>query len=135
MQKATFDRTSGPRVLTLHDISPGWAKRLDQSPVPILSFKSLSWSLQALFLETCTVGEAYGYSDTYLKNSKACRLIGNDFQVSFITRSYADLETIKQKFVKHWNEKHAYITEELRIKRRARAARKTHKHIEFPVSV
>lgn len=115
MSRFTFDKTSNTS-LTLTDIAPKWADRFNQLPVPILSLKGIQWGLELTAAEGCLVGEAYGFSSSYLQTCKTCEMIGSNFQTTFITRSYENLKKNKEKFVKHWNEKHRLITEGLKRK-------------------
>ena len=117
-ERFTFDRTSNPSSLTLTDIAPKWANRFKQLPVPKLSWKGLQWAFELTAVDRCLVGEAHGFSDSYLQTCKACEMISSNFQINFIMRSYKNLKKNMETFVKHWNEKHAHITNELKIKRK-----------------
>lgn len=118
MKRFTFDEASNPSLLSLTDIAPKWADRLKQLPVPKLSLKGIQWSLELTAAEGCIVGEAYGFSSSYLKTCEVCERIGNNFQTNFIIRSFENLKKNTEKFVEHWNEKHAHVTEGLKRKRR-----------------
>lgn len=96
--------------LMFRDISPKWAQRFDQLPLSPLSLKGVSWGLQILFAETCVVGEAYGYSSSYISECAKCSLLGYEFVTSFMTRSYNQLKENQELFVKHWNQEHAHLT-------------------------
>ncbi len=117
-ERFTFDKTSNPSSLILTDIAPKWANRFNQLPVPILSLKGLQWALELTAAERCLVGEAHGFSASYLQTCKVCEMICSNFQINFIMHSYENLKKNTEKFVKHWNEKHAHITNELKTKRR-----------------
>src|SRR2546425_5349166 len=54
----------------------------------------------------CVVGEAHGFSSSYAPSCQECGRIGSRFAFSFTSHSYPRLEECKQRFVKHWNEKH-----------------------------
>ena len=118
LETFTFDRTSNPSSLTLTDIAPKWANRFKQLPVPKLSWKGLQWALELTAVDRCLVGEAHGFSDSYLQTCKTCEMFCSNFQTNFIIRSYKNLKKNTEKFVKHWNEKHTHITSELKGKRR-----------------
>jgi hypothetical protein len=105
--------------LTLKDISPKWYRRFEELPLPIFSAKGISWSFQMLFAETCVVGEAYGYSGSYINECSACHAIGYEFVTSFLSRSYDNLKENEEVFVKHWNQEHTRITERRKKKVKA----------------
>ena len=92
-------------LLTLYTISPIWAKRLEESKLlPLLSLRRLR-----LYVELppkCVVGEAYGFSSSYVSNCKGCSKIAWKFMFYFMICSYSKLEQTKKEFVKHWSEKH-----------------------------
>ena len=95
------------KPLTFDSISPVWAERLEQQQQPIpLSFKWLRWCLEMISFSKCVVGEAHGYSSSYTSNCQECGRIGSRFAFSFTTHTYPRLQGCKQRFVKHWNEKH-----------------------------
>lgn len=95
------------KPLTLNDISPRWAERLHQLPFP-LSFQWLRWYLEIKCASKCVVGEAYGFSSSYIHNCEECDSFGWKFMFSFMLHSYSRLEENKQLFVNHWNEKHIH---------------------------
>jgi hypothetical protein len=97
-------------LLTLNDISPKWAKRLEQQrqqqlPIP-MSFKWLRWLLEITDATKCIVGEAYGFSSSYTNRCRQCGRIGDRFSLYFILSSDTKFEENKQRFIEHWNEKH-----------------------------
>jgi len=95
------------KQLTLDSISPKWAVRLEQERQPIpLSFKWLRWWLDMISYSKCVVGEAHSFSSSYTPSCQECGRIGSRFAFSFTTHSYPRLQECKQRFVKHWNEKH-----------------------------
>ena len=97
------------KPLTLHDISPKWADRLLLHRLPFpLSIQWLRWYFEIKCASKCVVGEAYGFSSSYIYNCKECDRFGWKFMLSFITNSYPKLEENKQLFVKHWEEKHTH---------------------------
>jgi hypothetical protein len=93
--------------LTLEDISPTWASRLKKENLP--TFMSLNWWKLHCELQKaskCVVGEAYGYSSQYTDECGRCNRIGYKFLYYFMLNWRGKLESNKQDFVKHWNEKH-----------------------------
>ncbi len=98
-------------LLTLNDISPKWAKRLEnrrqqqQLPVP-MSFRWLRWLLEITDATKCIVGEAYGFSSSYTNRCRECGRIGDRFSLYFILASHTKFEENKQRFIEHWYEKH-----------------------------
>jgi hypothetical protein len=96
-------------LLTLDVISPIWAKRLEESKLlPILSLERLRLYLELKDTSKCVVGEAYGFSSSYVSNCKRCSIIGWKFMFYFMICSYSKLEGTKKEFLKHWGEKHHY---------------------------
>ena len=97
-------------LLTLDIISPIWAKRLEGSKLlPLLSFRRLRLYLELKDTSKCVVGEANGFSSSYVSDCKRCSKIGWKFMFYFMIHSYSKLERIKKEFVKHWGEKHHYV--------------------------
>ena len=98
-------------LLALDIISPTWAKRLEESKLlPILSLRRLQLYLELKDTSKCVVGEAYGFSSLYVYDCKRCSKIGWKFMFYFMIHSYSKLEGTKQEFVKHWSEKHHYVS-------------------------
>ena len=96
-------------LLTLDAISPIWAKKLEQSKLlPILSFERLRLYLELRDTSKCVVGEAYGFSSSYISSCKRCSKIAWKFMFYFMIHSYSKLERTKNEFVTHWSEKHHY---------------------------
>ena len=97
-------------LLTLDAISPIWAKKLEQSKLlPILSFERLRLYLELRDTSKCVVGEAYGFSSSYISSCKRCSKIAWKFMFYFMIHAYSKLEDTKDEFVKHWGEKHHYV--------------------------
>jgi hypothetical protein len=97
-------------LLTLSTISPIWAKRLEQSKLlPILCLRRLQMYLELRDTSKCVVGEAYGFSSSYVYDCKRCSKIAWKFMFYFMIHSYSKLETTKKEFVKHWSERHHYV--------------------------
>ena len=65
----------------------------------------------------CVVGVAHGFSSSYAPSCQECGRIGSRFAFSFTSHSYPRLEEYKQRFVKHWNEKHQMIKIEKAFKK------------------
>ena len=96
-------------LLTLDTISPVWAKRLEESQLlPLLSLERLRLYLELRDTSRCVVGEAYGFSSSYVYDCKRCSKIGWKFMFYFMIHAYSKLEETKKEFVKHWSEMHQY---------------------------
>jgi hypothetical protein len=94
-------------LLTLGSISPTWAKKLEGSKLlPILSIRRLRLYIELKHTSKCVVGEAYGFSSSYVSNCKLCSKIAWKFMFYFMIYSYSKLEGTDKEFVKHWSEKH-----------------------------
>src|ERR671931_490934 len=105
------DELPEQRPLSLSDISPTWAKRLEEKQ-PLLPFlvslTRLRWLSEITDPRKCVVGEAYGFSASYTDSCSQCASIGNKFSLYFAMCCQKTLEKVAQMFVKHWNEKHTY---------------------------
>ena len=112
------DPLSKDMVLTIKDIAPRWAGRIDHMPLSRFSFKGTGWGVQMLFAETCIVGEAYGYSAPYIESCSTCREIGYEFVASYARRSQGRFQRNLDTFVEHWNASHALVTMRKRQSRR-----------------
>jgi hypothetical protein len=110
MQKSHMNNEMQDQELLIFDtIAPIWAKRLEESKLlPILSLRRLRLYLELIDTSKCVVGEAYGFSSSYLSSCKRCSKIGWKFMFYFMIHSYSKLERTKNEFVKHWGEKHHY---------------------------
>ncbi|MFL6369723.1 MAG: hypothetical protein ACJ72F_02710 [Nitrososphaeraceae archaeon] len=96
-------------LLTMDTISPVWARRLEESKLlPLLSLRRLQLYVELKDTSKCVVGEAYGFSSSYVSNCNLCSKIAWKFMFYFMICSYSKLEETKEKFVKHWSEKHHY---------------------------
>jgi hypothetical protein len=94
-------------LLTLDTMSPTWDKKLEESKLlPLLSVRRLQLYLELKDTSKCVVGEAYGFSSSYVYSCKRCSKIGWKFMFYFMIQSYSKLEETKKEFVKHWGEKH-----------------------------
>jgi hypothetical protein len=95
------------KQLTLEDISPIWTSRLKKENLPIfMSPRWLQWCSELRKTSKCVVGEAYGYSSRYVYGCDDCNKIGCKFLYYFTLNWRRKLESNKQNFVRHWNEKH-----------------------------
>ena len=104
-------------LLTLDVISPIWARRLEESKLlPILSRERLRLYLELRDTSKCVVGEAHGFSSSYVYNCKGCSKIAWKFMFYFMIHSYSKLETTKNEFVAHWGEKHHTLSADDRKK-------------------
>ena len=93
--------------LVLEDISPIWALRLKKENLPTFMSRTwLKWRFELQNASKCVVGEAYGYSSQYADYCEECDRIGRKFLYYFTLNSLGKLESNKQDFVKHWNEKY-----------------------------
>jgi len=96
------------RAITLSDIAPRCAKRLEEEsnlPFP-LSIRWFRWYFELDIPKRCIVGEANGSSSSYEKECKECNSIGWQFGHSFLVRSRSGLEKDVNTFLQHWSEKH-----------------------------
>jgi hypothetical protein len=63
-------------LLTLDVISPRWAKKLEESKLfPLVSIRRLQVYLELKDTSKCVVGEAYGFSSSYVYDCKRCSII------------------------------------------------------------
>jgi hypothetical protein len=96
-----------PEQLTLEDISPVWASRLKKENLPpFISSTWLQWCSELRKTSKCVVGKAYGYSSRYVYGCDDCNKIGCKFLYYFTLNWHGKLESNKQNFIRHWNEKH-----------------------------
>ena len=100
-------------LLTLDAISPLWAKKLEESKLlPLLSHERLRLYLELRDTSKCVVGEAYGFSSSYVSDCKLCSKIAWKFMFYFMICSYSKLEGTKKEFMKHWSEMNHYTADE-----------------------
>jgi hypothetical protein len=96
-------------LLTLGTVSPTWAKKLEESKLlRPLSLRRLQLYLELKDTSKCVVGEAYGFSSSYVFDCKLCSKIAWKFMFYFMVHLYSKLEGTKKEFVNHWSEKHHY---------------------------
>ncbi len=95
-------------ALGLNDISPLWDSRLKEKlPAPF----SRLWFKRYLELKRtskCVVGEAHGFTSSYIQSCKHCDDLGWKFMFYFAIHSRRKLEINKKRFVEHWNEVHRF---------------------------
>jgi hypothetical protein len=103
------DNLENQELLTFNTISPIWAKRLEESKLfPLLSLRRLRLYVELKDTSKCVVGEAYGFSSSYVFDCNMCSKISWKFMFYFMIHSYSKLEGTKKEFAKHWCEKHNY---------------------------
>jgi hypothetical protein len=96
-----------PKQLTLDDISPVWASRLETENFPtFMSLTWFKWYNQLRFASKCIIGEAYGHTSRYMYTCDECGRLGSKFMYYFLMNWHGKLEQNKQRFIAHWNEKH-----------------------------
>jgi hypothetical protein len=67
------DNVQNQELLRLHAISPIWTKKLEESKLlPLLSFRRLRLYLELKSTSKCVVGEACGFSSSYVSDCKRC---------------------------------------------------------------
>ncbi len=97
--------------LTLQDLSPIWYRRLNERkslPFPF-SIEWFKWYAEIRNSSKCIVGEAYGYSSSYLNSCKQCNKICVKFMNCFMVHSQSGLEKNVGLFVRHWKEEHVFV--------------------------
>ncbi|MEW6605587.1 MAG: hypothetical protein AB1351_13000 [Thermoproteota archaeon] len=107
MENRVRSKCVANELVTLADISPSWSMRLQNLPGSKWSFRWLRWYSDITSPENCIVGEAHGRSSSYWYDCVDCREFSRRFPRYFGRRSYKELDDDVQRFVVHWNEKHA----------------------------
>jgi hypothetical protein len=92
--------------LELKHISPLWDSRISQKWPRLFSKMWFKWYFELKRTSKCVVGEAYGFSSSYIHRCKECDDIGWKFMIYFTISSRKKLDLNKERFVKHWNEAH-----------------------------
>jgi hypothetical protein len=83
-------------LLTLEAISPLWTNKLEESKLlSIFSLRRLQMYLELKHTSKCVVGEAYGFSSSYVYDCKICSKISWKFMFYFMIQSYSKLEDTK----------------------------------------
>lgn len=93
-------------LLKFEDISPNWDSRLKEKWPPLFSLTWFKWYLELKRTSKCIVGEAYGYSSSYIQSCRECDEIGWKFMYYYTINSRKKTELNRIRFVKHWNEIH-----------------------------
>jgi hypothetical protein len=107
---ANNNELQNQELLKLDSISPTWAKRLEESKLlPLFSLERLQLYLELKDASKCVVGEAYGFSSSYVFDCERCSEIGWKFMFYFMIYSYSRLERTKKEFVAHWSQKHLHV--------------------------
>ena len=96
--------------LGIEDISPIWDSRLRGKWPALFSKTWFKWYFELKRTSKCVVGEAHGYSSSYIYSCKECDDIGWKFMFYYTINSRKKLELNKNRFVKHWNEVHLSLT-------------------------
>ena len=97
---------SGLYPLEFRHISPEWDSRISQKWPRLFSKMWFKWYFELKRTSKCVVGEAYGFSSSYIHGCKECDDIGWKFMMYFTINSRKKLDLNKERFVKHWNEIH-----------------------------
>ncbi len=95
--------------LSFDTLSPKWSKRLSQPLPTLFSLRWLGYYSEIRSASRCVVGEAHGFSSSYLKTCPECNRFSIKFMYSFLVHSESRLEKIKLMFVHHWIEQHVPI--------------------------
>lgn len=109
-KQVAFEQTEPTKVVsTLSDISPKWAKRLEERdgklPKP-MSLTWIRWYFELKRASKCIVGEAHNYSSSYIHNCGECDEIGWKFMFYFSLHMDSKLKENQQRFITHWNLDH-----------------------------
>jgi len=104
-------RHRSPNKLQFSEISPMWSERLNQARDSISSFASIRsrWYHELTISSACVVGEAYGFSSSYVHKCKTCKELGLQFMFNFLIQSNSRIEKTKFDFEDHWNKEHSEI--------------------------
>lgn len=92
--------------ISFDTLSPKWAMRLSQPLPTLLSLRWLGYYSEIRSASRCVVGEAHGFSSSYLKTCPDCNKFSIKFMYSFLVHSESRLEKNKLMFVRHWNKQH-----------------------------
>ena len=109
---------SPPNKLLFSEISPMWSERLNQARDNISRFAPirLQWYYELKESSKCVVGEAYGFSSSYVSKCKKCNRIGWKFMFYFLIQSNTRIEKTKLDFEDHWNKEHSEIKTKNKMK-------------------
>jgi hypothetical protein len=92
--------------LGLKHISPVWDSRISQKWPRLFSKMWFKYYFELKRTSKCVVGEAYGFSSSYIHRCKECDDIGWKFMIYFTISSRKKLDLNRKRFIKHWNETH-----------------------------
>ncbi len=100
--------------LQFSEISPMWSERLNQARDDISPFALMRsrWYHELTISSACVVGEAYGFSSSYVHKCKTCKELGMQFMYYFLIHSDSGIENAKLDFEDHWNKNHSEIKTE-----------------------
>jgi hypothetical protein len=103
-----FNEQADPETypLELKHISPVWDSRISQKWPRLFSKMWFKYYFELKRTSKCVVGEAYGFSSSYIHRCKECDDIGWKFMIYFTISSRKKLDHNRERFVKHWNETH-----------------------------
>jgi hypothetical protein len=99
--------------LSFEEICPSWSARMEKGLPGQLSPKRLRWHAEMVSPETCIVGEAHGFSSSYMNSCETCRGFSSEFPHD--VRDYSLLKQNVRKFVEHWNRRHSNVTMQLML--------------------
>lgn len=112
-----------PIKILFSEISPMWSDRLNQAKDNISSFAPIrsQWYRELTISSACVVGEAYGFSSSYVCKCKKCNQLGWKFMFYFLIQSNSRIEKTKHDFEDHWNKEHPETTTRNKNKMKAGA--------------
>ncbi|HEY7078278.1 MAG TPA: hypothetical protein VH500_01170 [Nitrososphaeraceae archaeon] len=104
--------------LRFSEISPMWSERLNQARDNISPFAPIRsrWYRELTISSACVVGEAYGFSSSYVHKCKTCKELGFQFMNYFFIQSDSGIENAKLDFEDHWNKEHSEIKTKNKMK-------------------
>ena len=100
--------------LIFSEISPMWSERLNRARDNISPFAPIRsrWYRELTISSACVIGEAYGFSSSYVHKCKTCKEFGFQFMYYFLIQSDSGIENAKLDFEDHWNKNHSEIKTE-----------------------
>lgn len=121
MKASLYDnivRHRSPKKLLFSEISPMWSERLNQARDNISPFAPIRsrWYHELTISSACVVGEAYGFSSSYVHKCKTCKELGLQFMFCFLIQSDSEIEKAKLDFTDHWNKEHSEIKTKNKMK-------------------
>jgi hypothetical protein len=95
-----------------------WSERLNQARDNISPFAPIlsRWYHELTISSTCVVGEAYGFSSSYVHKCKLCKELSFQFMYCFLIQSDSGIENAKLDFEDHWNKEHSEIKTKNKMK-------------------